>query len=224
MSQGDARGKAREQAATLRTGPDAPILTVRKWRMHALPRHRVRPDRSRLSSPAAAQPAKPVVQLVPHRAVYDLSLLRSQGSRGLDSARGRIAMDFGGDACDGYTLNYRQVTVLNSNETGARTVDTQTATFEAGDGQSMRFKTTSTSGMRRRERRRRRCAVAARTGPSTCSSSSRRARVSRRPGSRSSRPSTSSASSRPPGRARRPSPSRSMTARTTARRSTTRWA
>ena len=55
-------------------------------------------------------------------------------------------MDFGGDACDGYTLNYRQVTVLNSNESGARTLDTQTATFEAGDGLSMRFKTTSTSG------------------------------------------------------------------------------
>jgi hypothetical protein len=97
-------------------------------------------------SPAVAQPAKPSVQLVPHRAIYDLSLLRSQGSRGLDSARGRIAMDFGGDACDGYTLNYRQVTVLNSNESGARTVDTQTATFEAGDGLSMRFKSTSTSG------------------------------------------------------------------------------
>lgn len=97
-------------------------------------------------SPAVAQPAKPSVQLVPHRAVYDLSLLRSQGARGLDSARGRIAMDFGGDACDGYTLNYRQVTVLNSNESGARTVDTQTATFEAGDGLSMRFKSTSTTG------------------------------------------------------------------------------
>ena len=27
--------------------------------------------------------------------------------------RGRIAFDFGGDACDGYTLKYRQVTVLD---------------------------------------------------------------------------------------------------------------
>jgi hypothetical protein len=97
-------------------------------------------------SPALAQPARPSIPLAPHRAVYDLSLLRSQGSRGLDSARGRIAMDFGGDACDGYTLNYRQVTVLNSNESGARTVDTQTATFETGDGLSMRFKSTSTNG------------------------------------------------------------------------------
>ncbi len=95
--------------------------------------------------PASAETAKPGIQLVPHRAVYDLSLLRSEGSRGLDNARGRIAMDFGGNACDGYTLTYRQVTVLDSNETGERTMDTRTATFEAGDGLSMRFKTTSSS-------------------------------------------------------------------------------
>jgi hypothetical protein len=96
-----------------------------------------------LLATAIADTAKSTVQLVPHRAVYELSLLRSEGSRGLDSARGRIAMDFGGNACEGYTLNYRQVTVLDSNETGSRTVDTRTATFEAGDGQSMRFKSTS---------------------------------------------------------------------------------
>lgn len=95
---------------------------------------------------AAAQSAKPAIDLVPHRAVYDLSLIRSEGARGLDSARGRIAMDFGGDACEGYTLKYRQVTVLNGNETGSRTLDTQTATFEAGDGLSMRFKSVSNVG------------------------------------------------------------------------------
>jgi hypothetical protein len=94
-------------------------------------------------SSASAETAKPSVQLAPHRAVYDLSLLRSQGSRGVESARGRIAMDFGGDACDGYTLKYRQVTVLDGSETGSRTLDMQTATYEAGDGLSMRFKSTS---------------------------------------------------------------------------------
>jgi hypothetical protein len=96
-------------------------------------------------TPALAETAKSGVHLVPHRAVYDLSLMRSGGSRGLDNARGRIAMDFGGNACDGYTLTYRQVTVLDSNETGSRTMDTRTATFEAGDGLSMRFKSTSSS-------------------------------------------------------------------------------
>ncbi|MBM6594200.1 cell envelope integrity EipB family protein [Microvirga pudoricolor] len=101
-----------------------------------------------LSSVSAAsaqtQPSTPV-QLVPHRAVYDLSLVRSTGSRGVESATGRIAMDFGGDACDGYTLKYRQVTILNGSETGSRTLDVRTATFESGDGNSMRFKTESAS-------------------------------------------------------------------------------
>ncbi|HEV2605037.1 MAG TPA: cell envelope integrity EipB family protein [Microvirga sp.] len=94
--------------------------------------------------PARAAEGGAPVQLVPHRAVYDLSLLRSQGSQGVEGARGRIAFDFGGDACEGYTLKYRQVTVLESNESGPRTLDVRTATFESGDGRSMRFKTDST--------------------------------------------------------------------------------
>ncbi|MBD2747911.1 cell envelope integrity EipB family protein [Microvirga sp. BT688] len=93
--------------------------------------------------PAAAETAKTPVQLAPHRAVYDLSLLRAGGSNGVESARGRIAMEFGGDACDGYTLKYRQVTILNSSESGANTMDVQTATYETGDGRSMHFKSTS---------------------------------------------------------------------------------
>lgn len=96
-----------------------------------------------MMSPTMAEAMKPGVPLIAHRAVYDLSLVRSEGARGVDGARGRIAMDFGGDACEGYTMKYRQVTVLNSSETGSRTLDTQTATFEAGDGLSMRFKSVS---------------------------------------------------------------------------------
>lgn len=93
----------------------------------------------------AVEAATPGVELIPHRAVYDLSLLRTGGTRGLNGARGRIAMDFGGNACEGYTLSYRQVTVLESGEAGPRTLDTRTATYEAGDGMSMRFKSTSLS-------------------------------------------------------------------------------
>lgn len=96
-------------------------------------------------SPAWAEAAKTPVVLVPHRAVYDLSLLRSGGTKGVESARGRIAMEFAGDACDGYTLNYRQVTVLDGGDSGSRTLDTQTTTFESGDGLSMRFKSSSTT-------------------------------------------------------------------------------
>jgi hypothetical protein len=91
------------------------------------------------SALAATEP----VRLAPHRAIYDLTLARSSGARGVENARGRIAFDFGGDACDGYTLKYRQVTVLEGGETGSRTLDVRTATFESGDGTSMRFKTDS---------------------------------------------------------------------------------
>lgn len=94
---------------------------------------------------AWAETAQTPVHLIPHRAVYDLSLVRSGGSKGVESARGRIAMEFAGDACDGYTLKYRQVTVLEGGDTGSRTIDTQTATYEAGDGLSMRFKSSSTA-------------------------------------------------------------------------------
>jgi EipB-like len=90
--------------------------------------------------PASAEDA---VRLAPHRAVYDLSLAKSTGSRSVESARGRIAFDFTGDACAGYALKYRQVTVLESPETGARTSDLRTATFEDGDGKAFRFKTDS---------------------------------------------------------------------------------
>jgi hypothetical protein len=94
-------------------------------------------------APAWAQSAGPVI-LVPHRAVYNLSLLKGgDGARGVDSAEGRIAFDFGGDACEGYTLKYRQVTVLDSTESGSRTLDVRTATFEGGDGKTIRFKTDS---------------------------------------------------------------------------------
>jgi hypothetical protein len=96
-----------------------------------------------LPAAAPAEDALRSVPLVPHRAVYDLSLLRSTGSRGVESARGRIAFDFAGDVCDGYTLNYRQVTVLEGGETGTRTLDVRTATYESGDGRLLRFKTES---------------------------------------------------------------------------------
>jgi hypothetical protein len=96
-----------------------------------------------LLASVASSSAQTSVRLVPHRAVYDLSLSRSGGSRAVENATGRIAFDFGGDACDGYTLNYRQVTVLDSGETGSRTLDVRTATFETGDGKTIRFKTDS---------------------------------------------------------------------------------
>ncbi|TGD94716.1 cell envelope integrity EipB family protein [Methylobacterium nonmethylotrophicum] len=93
-----------------------------------------------LSPPVLAAEA---VHLAPHRAVYDLSLSGSSGTRAVESARGRIVFDFSGDACRGFALQYRQVTVLESSESGTRTSDLRNTTFESGDGRSFRFRTQS---------------------------------------------------------------------------------
>ncbi|MCJ2034900.1 cell envelope integrity EipB family protein [Methylobacterium sp. J-068] len=90
---------------------------------------------------ASAAGAAAPITLANHRAVYDLSLAESSGTRAVESARGRIVIDFSGDACKGYTMQTRQVTVLESGETGSRTSDLRNTTFESGDGRSYRFKT-----------------------------------------------------------------------------------
>ena len=86
------------------------------------------------------------VHLAPHRAVYDLTLENSKGARTIESAKGRIAFEFTGDSCEGYSLKYRQVTVLDSAESGTKTSDIRTANFESGDGKSFRFRNDTGSG------------------------------------------------------------------------------
>lgn len=98
------------------------------------------------SGPAMAQPqSSGRVVLAPHRAVYDLVLDGGKAAKNVESARGRIAYDFTGDACEGYALSFRQVTQLQSGESGSRTIDARTTSFEAGDGASYRFKTESSA-------------------------------------------------------------------------------
>jgi hypothetical protein len=98
---------------------------------------------SLLISAAPSWSGPEVVRLTPHRVVYDLALVKGGGSRGMEGAQGRIAFDFTGDACEGYALNYRQVTVLEGGETGTRTSDLRTTTFESGDGKTLQFRTDS---------------------------------------------------------------------------------
>ncbi len=102
---------------------------------------------------ASAQPTQPQpVILAPHVAVYDLRLDTSRPARNIDAARGRIAYDFSGDACDGYTLSFRQVTTLNSSEGGDRTIDVRTSQFEDGEGKLFRFRSQSATAGRLEDR------------------------------------------------------------------------
>lgn len=84
--------------------------------------------------------AETQVPLAPHRAVYDLTLAKGSGAKAPAQARGRIAFDFSGSACDGYVQNFRQITELQPAEGAAKLSDMRSATFEAPDGADYRFK------------------------------------------------------------------------------------
>jgi EipB-like len=89
------------------------------------------------ASGAAAQEA-PIV-LVPHRALYDLTLTETRGNSQVAGVRGRILYDFGGNACEGYSLEFRQVSELDSGEGKVSTSDLRSTTWEGADAKSFKF-------------------------------------------------------------------------------------
>lgn len=86
----------------------------------------------------AATPADKVL-LAPHRAVYELKLSKSHGSRGVQAVRGRILYDFSGNACEGYALQFRQVSELDSGEGKSALSDLRSNTWEDSAAKKFRF-------------------------------------------------------------------------------------
>lgn len=91
------------------------------------------------AAPAVAPPAAAKIELQPHRAVYDLKLALSRGKRPVESVRGRILYDFTGNTCEGYALQFRQVSELNTGEGSNLFTDLRAATWEDGEAKSFRF-------------------------------------------------------------------------------------
>jgi hypothetical protein len=77
---------------------------------------------------------------LPHQALYDLSLVKSRGSNPVNSARGRILYNFSGNACEGYSSEFRQVSELEIGEGKTMLSDLQSSSWEDGAGKSYRFK------------------------------------------------------------------------------------
>ena len=88
--------------------------------------------------PAAPAAAAPVV-LVPHRAIYDLSLAETRANSSIVGVRGRILYDFSGSACDGYSLVFRQVSELDNSEGKVSTSDMRSTTWEDSGAKSFKF-------------------------------------------------------------------------------------
>jgi hypothetical protein len=79
------------------------------------------------------------IELVPHRAIYDLRLSQSRSNRSAEAVTGRILYDFSGNSCEGYALQFRQVSELNTGEGKAAVSDLRTITWEDGTATSYRF-------------------------------------------------------------------------------------
>jgi hypothetical protein len=77
-------------------------------------------------------------ELASHRAVYELKLATSRGKSAI-SARGRILYDFSGSACEGYKLEFRQVSELNNGEGKVTLSDLRSNTWEDGAAKNYTF-------------------------------------------------------------------------------------
>jgi hypothetical protein len=89
--------------------------------------------------PVAAAPQMPVTELAPHRAIYELTLQSSRGRRPIESVRGRILYDFNGNSCEGYALQFRQVSEIDTGEGKVLMSDLRAATWEEGAAKAFRF-------------------------------------------------------------------------------------
>lgn len=86
------------------------------------------------AGPAASEP------FLAHQAVYDLALQKTRGNATVNNARGRILYNFAGNACEGYTTDFRQVSELDSGENKTTVSDLRSTSWEDADGKSYRFK------------------------------------------------------------------------------------
>lgn len=78
-------------------------------------------------------------QFVPHRAVYDISLVRATPGSGISEMTGRMVYELEGSACEGYTQKMRFVTRITGRDGEAQTNDLRSTTWEEADGKQLRF-------------------------------------------------------------------------------------
>ena len=92
-----------------------------------------------LGGPWTAAALTPAGELAAHRAVYELKLAKTSGKGGAVAARGRILYDFSGNMCDGYKLEFRQVSELDNGEGKITLSDLRSTTWEDGAAKAYQF-------------------------------------------------------------------------------------
>jgi hypothetical protein len=77
------------------------------------------------------------MRIQPHIAVYDLALHKAGDRLGLIAVIGRLAIEVSGSECEDWTVNFRMVSQFLNEDQTTRLLDTQSSTWEAGDGKSI---------------------------------------------------------------------------------------
>ena len=103
------------------------------------------------SDSASALTPGSVADLVPHRAVYEMTLDLSRPASGVAGVRGRMVFEFAGSGCDGYTMNMRLVTRIQAETGRSSMTDLRSSTWEEGDGKRFRFNSSQYRGQKLEE-------------------------------------------------------------------------
>jgi len=77
--------------------------------------------------------------VVPHRAIYELQMLRASQGANLGGVTGRMAYEVTGSECVGWTVSFRLVNNFEYKEGNSRLIDTQSSSWETGDGKEMNY-------------------------------------------------------------------------------------
>jgi EipB-like len=94
-----------------------------------------------LICPAALAQTAPV-KFAPHRAVYDVTLVRSAPGSGVSDMSGRLVYELTGGECEGYSQSMRFVTQSSSSDGSEQVNDMRSSSFEETAGKRLRFTTT----------------------------------------------------------------------------------
>ena len=91
-----------------------------------------------LGSAVAAPPAKPVIEVQPHRALYEMSLESAKPNSGVVGATGTLAYQWG-ESCDGWTIEQRYKLNMQYEQDQPVDIDSNFVTWESKDGKTYRF-------------------------------------------------------------------------------------
>lgn len=94
-----------------------------------------------LAQPLAAQDnSRPRgATMVPHRAVYEISLAEARGAAGVTDLSGRMVYELTGSACQGWTQNMRFVTTMTNQEGASSVTDMRSSSWEDALSKAFRF-------------------------------------------------------------------------------------